>query len=185
MRTVYRVTVAATKYDDEGNFVADETLFEATHHRPEALLRFAPTEVDDALRVVAGVEVATVPPPAAPIPAATWDAVATDPEPQAVDAAVPQQNATDPDAPAKRKRRTKAEIEADKARAAASGDSFGEKVVADTEAAADAPLIVTATVPAEAVVEAPPAEPAPVATAPAAAPAPSGDGQPWNPFLQR
>lgn len=50
MRTVYKVTVEASVYDDEGNFVRSDALLELGSPRPEALLRTAPVEVEDALR---------------------------------------------------------------------------------------------------------------------------------------
>ena len=181
MRTVYRVTVAAVKYDDEGNFVADDTLFEATHHRPEALLRFAPGEVDDALRVVAGL--GPTPSlddlPTVPVPASAWDRAV---EPQSVDAAAVQQ----PEAGAaatKRKRRTKAEIAADEAAAQLAAQQAGSATPDGPAPQAPEPVPAEMPPPVTVPPAAPVAAPDPV---PAAAPqAPSGDGQPWNPFLAR
>jgi hypothetical protein len=173
MRTVYRVTVAAVNYDDEGNFVSDETLFEATHHRPGALLRFAPTEVDDALRVVAGDGVAPAV-DAAPVSVPEWDRAS---EPQPVDAAAPQTETS----VTKRKRRTKAEIEAE--RAAAESTAQG---VQGTPLAPLAAAVTEAMTEPEPPVAAPPAETVPAEVpAPAAERVPESGTQPWNPFQQR
>ena len=172
MRTVYRVTVAAVKYDDEGNFVADDTLFEATHRRPEALLRFAPGEVEVVLEEVA---LTGTPPqqvmqglPAMPVPVADWDRAAA---PAPVDGAATVQQAEAPTAPKTRKRRTKAEIAADEAAAQLAAQQAGS---ATPDGPAPQP------VPAEAG-----ATPASTPLTPGVPPAPSGDGAPWNPFMQR
>jgi len=182
MRTVYRVTVAAVNYDDEGNFVADETLFEATHHRPEALLRFAPGEVEVVLeevalmgvpqRVVQGLP--TVP---------DWDRAASAPP---VDgAAVPQRpEASVASAPkATRKRRTKAEIAADEAAAKLAAVQSAEVPVADVEAVAPAGAEPVAAPPA-APVAPPEPVPAEVGATPASTPLTLGEA-PWNPFQTR
>lgn len=182
MRTVYRVTVAAVNYDDEGNFVGDETLFEATHHRAGALLRFAPTEVDDALRVIAGDPARSEPLPAMPVPAATWDRAA---EPQAVDEPAVEAQTDAPAAGTKRKRRTKAEIEADKAAEALAAQQAESAAPEPDGPEPQAAEPATGTQPAAPVVVPEPV-PAEGGTAPASTPlTPSGDGQPWNPFLQR
>jgi hypothetical protein len=175
MRTVYRVTVAAVNYDDEGNFVSDETLFEATHHRPGALLRFAPTEVDDALRVVAADGVAPAV-DAAPVSVPEWDRAT---EPQPVDAAAPQAETS----VTKRKRRTRAEIEAERAAAVAS-QAGADPGPANQEAlAASVPAEVTEPEPP---VAEPPAEPVPAEVpASVAERVPEPGAQPWNPFQQR
>jgi len=193
VRTVYRVTVAAVKYDDEGNFVADDTLFEATHHRPEALLRFAPGEVEVVLEEVA---LTGTPPqqvmqglPAMPVPVADWDRAAA---PAPVDGAATVQQAEAPTAPKTRKRRTKAEIAADEAAAQLAAQQAGSATPAPDGPAPQAPepeplaaqpaapVAVPEPVPAKAG-----ATPASTPLTPGVPPAPSGDGAPWNPFMQR
>jgi hypothetical protein len=179
VRTYYKVTVEAEIYDDSGEFVRTETLFAASNSRAEALLRFAPTEVDDALRVVAGVV------PMAPghalggvVSVPDWDRAS---EATPVDgAAVPQpetETSVATAAPKTRKRRTKAEIEADKVREAAETDpQRGLKDAAAAGVPVEAPLVPAETEPA------PPA--APVA-APEPVPAEAPPAAPWNPFQQR
>jgi ribonuclease E len=158
------VTVAAVNYDDEGNFVSDETLFEATHHRPEALLRFAPNEVDDALRTVAGVEPIAAGHVLAGLPTMPDPAEAEVPATYAEAQEVIQTAVT-----AKRKRRTKAEIAADEAAARLAAVQSAEVPVAEVEQVA----------PAE------PASPAAPVTAPEPVPAEAPPATPWNPFEQR
>jgi len=159
MRTVYKVTVEANVYDDNGDFVRSETLYEGGSPRPEALLRTAPTEVEDALRDLLPDEDSE---PATPY--------MTPDGPVA-----PSQ----PAAPKTRKRRTKAEIAADKAREEAAGNTTDPTPEPEPQAV-DVPAPQVTTQPATAPVPAGP-------TAPAAgqAPVPATGGAPWNPFEQR
>jgi hypothetical protein len=173
VRKIYRVTVAAVNYDDEGNFVSDETLFEATHHRPESLLRFAPSEVDDALRIVANVPPTEAPRAAEPLvdrEALAGEVAARLREPEAADVAV---LVCDGPAPAKRKRRTKAEIEADRIREAAASDP--QREVKDA-LAAGAPVELP---------DAPQAVDEPLPAHEHAGSADSTPAAPWNPFQTR
>lgn len=176
MRTVYKVTVEANVYDDNGDFVRAEALYEGASPRPEALLRTAPTEVEDALRDLLPDEDEDGP-----------DVPAVNPEGhyRPVDEA-----ATAPAAPKTRKRRTKAEIAADKAAAEAAKALPAAPVEAPV---AEVPPAETAQPAAPvAVPESVPAAAAPVASAtatplttsvPVAAPPPAE--APWNPFQQR
>lgn len=170
-----------------------ETLFEAGGPDAGRLLAYAPAEVAAALsaagyaeapqRVTGLVDVdalaaatlatgGIVPPSAAPI-------VVGEPDVPAATNGEPAEAPATDDKP-KRKRRTKAEIEADKARAAAGGNAFGEQVVADTEAQ-QAPAGVTVTTTFAGAAPVPPvvATPAPVEQ-PAAAP--TEPAAPYNPF---
>jgi len=180
MRTYYKVTVEAEVYDDNGELVRAETLFAASNPRAEALLRFAPTEVDDALRFVAGISTQSEPLPAVPVPVADWDR-ATVPAP--VDGAATVQQAEVTATPPKtRKRRTKAEIAADEAAALAS-QAGAEPGPASEAALAEAAGYMTPDGPVTTQPAAPVVAPEPVPAEVSAAP--SGDGAPWNPFMQR
>jgi hypothetical protein len=179
MRTVYRVTVAAVNYDDEGNFVADETLFEATHHRAEALLRFAPGEVEVVLEEIA---LAGSPQRVEPDVNASVEQAPAAGNAQPVDAPAA--------APKTRKRRTRAEIEAEKVREAAEADP--QRELKDAVAAGvpvEAPQAPVEPEPVTPAAPVTPPEPVPaeVGATPASTPlTPTAAPEaPWNPFQQR
>ena len=183
MRTVYKVTVEANVYDDNGDFVRAEVLFDMSSPRAAALLRSAPVEVEDALRDLLPDDEDEVDAPAAGEPITS-----------AVGAALTA--LAQPAAPKTRKRRTKAEIAADKAAEAAKAlpaapvpapepTPPAEPVPAPTPVQPAPPVPAPAPVPAEqngsgAVVAGPPAEAVPATAAPAS----SGEA-PWNPFQTR
>jgi hypothetical protein len=176
MRTVYKVTVEAMVYDDAGDFVRSETLFDATHHRPESLLRFAPIEVDSALReqvyadtpqkVTGLVDVEALKQAVSDYRADETPEVPASGNEQPVD-----EPATSTDDKPKRKRRTRAEIEAERARLAAEAN-VPEPQTQVSMPTPEVPEDVTVTTSLEGIkpIEAPPAVPVPA------------DGQPWNPF---
>lgn len=167
MKDIYRVIVLR----NGGMMGGGEVLFEAAGQDIERLLAYAPDEVAAALRDLLPDE-------------DEGDVPAVNPEGHYR----PLNEPATPAAPKTRKRRTKAEIAADKARAAAGGSAFGEQVVADTEAARPSPQALDEPAP-----QAPPAEtvqPAAPVAAPEPVPAavsvpPATDGAPWNPFQQR
>jgi len=181
VRKIYRVTVAAVNYDDEGNFVS--------------LLRFAPSEVDDALRIVAN-----VPPPTAltqgmsPSAAATVKRMVADGEAIAaeIDRKLHETEAAPVVETPRRKRRTRAEIEADRIREAATTDP--QRAVKDALAAGapvelpDVPQVgsePTAVHPATEAPDVPQAVDEPLPAHEHAESADSTPAAPWNPFQTR
>lgn len=194
MKTVYEVRVERKVYDDEGNFVASETLFSTESPRPERLLAFAPGQVEAALIDEADSDEAFRAIAALPkIPAVD---TFTNERPDGWEAPgdpVPGHVAPGPteDKP-KRTRRTKAQIAEDKAREAAAAAANAAAVdgppiaaggmpTPESESAA-ATLFSGGTLPAEPV-------PAEGGDGPAATPltptpvAPPVEGGAWNPFL--
>lgn len=161
MIEIYKVTVERVKYDDSGEWSRSETLFEAASPNASRLVEFAPDEVHAALSAELG-EVNLIPDAIREHMTATLVPV----EGHVAPLVEPAAPAAGTEAPAtRRKRRTKAEIEADRAREAASAtpaasrpDNFGAQVVADTEAARAVAMTATAEAPAT-VPAAPPATP--------------------------
>lgn len=199
MGTRYRVIVEQVDDVEGAQYETRETvLFETVSPNLVSLLRFAPAEVDAALRTALDDAepwdldraAATVPVvPVGELRAAVFNAAGDEisAAPQAPVGAEP----VDEPAPTKRKRRTKSEIAADKAREAAEATGAQAEPVETTSivdpfARTEAPPVtveqdldgITAeqlgSAPAPVVEPAPPAAPEPAAAAPAA---------PYNPFV--
>lgn len=141
MKTVFEVRVERKLYDDEGNFVASETLFSTESPRPERLLAFAPGQVEGALidetdyaddpaeRVAAMVAALPKVPAVDTFANERPDGWEPPGEPVAGHVAPAPAAATTEDGKPKRTRRTKAQIAADKAAEAAKAN--GGTVPAD------------------------------------------------------
>lgn len=179
MNKTYRVIVTEEWRDEDGEYQSS-TIFEAASTNTARLAYFAPAEVAEALGVAV--------PLARPIVAAPEPAVAAgadvNPDPRFIPAdGVVQGPVSAPEAaPAKRKRRTKAEMAAARAAEAADGSvpasatSDPATVATAPENAAQAPADAPTfpwDAPSEAPVPASPATPEPTEQAPAGA---------WNPF---
>jgi len=164
MGKIYRVLVVEQDEHGMGSMGGGRVLFEAASGDRGRLLAYAPTEVEAAL----GGEIGNaIPDRVEPMQLVDLNALKTLGEPMQPDEPEGvQQPAAPPAEPVKRKRRTRAEIEADKAAA---------ELAAQQQANAS-PLVEGGPVPQ--VAEAP----APVAVP---EPAPPADGKPWNPFEQR
>lgn len=128
MGTRYVIAVMKVEDTEEGQYsTRDTTLFEATHADPARLARFAPEEVLAVLAEAAGVEIAV--PAVGLLPRPAWwrdgDTVSMDSGymAQAPEMTPEEKSAAEIPAPTedkpKRSRRTKAQIEADKAAQAA------------------------------------------------------------------
>lgn len=148
----------------------ERVIFEAAGADPERMLAYVPTEVAAALGEQIGLAIPDRVTAAPAVPATVTEAPAAgvSSEADAMSAAL-----TEDPPPVKRKRRTRAEIEADKAAAEAAalasqaGADSGpesEAAIAEAAAAAATPDVQMAT------------------TFAGAAPVPAGDGKPWNPF---
>lgn len=151
----YRVIVERIEISDAGDFARSTTLFKASSPSAGRLNGFAPAEVASALQDVIAAEMA---PAAEPAPASRSEDA---PEPVGATATFDQAKPV-------RKRRTKAEIEAD--RLAAEGAA-----VAQVDEAADT-VVEQMAAPLAAVPDLPPAAPELPQEAPAA---------PYNPFLPK
>lgn len=197
MGKIYRVLVVEQDDSKLGDYdhrnmsmiPQQRVLFEAASPDAGRLLAYAPGEVATALtaavyaevpqRVMTGPVVTEAPTIGVPSEAdAMSEAITEDPPAQAVDEPVsPDQPAA---APVKRKRRTKAEIEADKAAALAS------QAGADPGPASEAAIAEAANEPAEVTPRLEDAFSRVGEAARAVAPTvPPGDSPPWNPFLQK
>lgn len=161
MSVVYRVTVEHTEYDDEGMSVRSEMLFEAASPSAERLIGYAPNEVLAALETAATLDAAERSPLRVAQGPGDLDELrsAVEANPHGLHV-VPEPAGGEEEKP-RRKRRTKAEIEADKAAAELA-----------TQQQASAAPIPDGPAPAAPAPEPPAAEPP-------AAPAPA-----WNPFAK-
>lgn len=187
MTITYRVLVIRQDAPRRANLLgsamvepAPEVLFEAAGPDAGRLLAYAPDEVAAAL-ATAGSMAAVDAIDAANRAGSFAPPVAEEPDAPAVNPPGHFRPADAPAAPAKRKRRTRAEIEADRARETAGGNAFGEQVVADTEAqqAPAATEQAPAAEPQQPVDEPAPQQQPEPAPAPVAATTPAA---PYNPF---